>query len=92
MFGLPFKRIITSALLTSTVILAGCSSDSAPESQVPKQNMESVVKVGMSGTYYPFTFMERGELQGFEVDLWKEVGSRLESEVEFVTAPFSGLF
>ena len=92
MFGLTFKKIITSALLTSTVILAGCSGDSAPESQALNQSTEPAVKVGMSGTYYPFTFMEGGELQGFEVDLWKEVGSRLESRVEFVTAPFSGLF
>lgn len=46
----------------------------------------------MSGTYYPFTFMEKGVLQGFEVDLWNEIGTRLGSNVEFVTAPFSGLF
>ena len=46
----------------------------------------------MSGTYYPFTLMEKGELQGFEVDLWIEIGKRLDSDVEFVTAPFAGLF
>jgi len=51
-----------------------------------------VVKVGMSGTYFPFTFSKRGELQGFEVDLWNEIGKRNDYQVEFVTSNFSGLF
>ncbi|PSW01389.1 amino acid ABC transporter substrate-binding protein [Photobacterium lipolyticum] len=50
------------------------------------------VKVGMSGRYFPFTFVEQDELQGFEVDLWNEIGKRNDYNVEFVTASFSGLF
>ncbi|MBM7455995.1 putative amino-acid transport system substrate-binding protein [Oceanisphaera litoralis] len=50
------------------------------------------VKVGMSGRYYPFTFVKQDELQGFEVDVWNEIGERLDREVEFVTTNFSGLF
>ncbi|GLO62409.1 amino acid ABC transporter substrate-binding protein [Vibrio sp. MACH09] len=50
------------------------------------------VKVGMSGRYYPFTFVEKDKLQGFEVDLWDEIGRRNDYNVEYVTANFSGLF
>ncbi|WP_038180450.1 amino acid ABC transporter substrate-binding protein [Vibrio rhizosphaerae] len=50
------------------------------------------VKVGMSGRYFPFTFVKQDELQGFEVDLWKEIGKRNDYQVKFVTASFSGLF
>ena len=50
------------------------------------------VKVGMSGRYYPFTFVQQDQLQGFEVDVWNEIGERLDKEVEFVTTSFSGLF
>ncbi|QUJ67470.1 amino acid ABC transporter substrate-binding protein [Photobacterium sp. GJ3] len=50
------------------------------------------VKVGMSGRYFPFTFVKQDELQGFEVDLWNEIGKRNDYKVEFVTANFSGLF
>ncbi len=50
------------------------------------------VKVGMSGRYYPFTFVQQDKLQGFEVDVWNEIGERLDREVEFVTTNFSGLF
>ncbi|MGF1726495.1 amino acid ABC transporter substrate-binding protein [Photobacterium nomapromontoriensis] len=50
------------------------------------------VKVGMSGRYFPFTFVKQDKLQGFEVDLWNEIGKRNDYNVEFVTASFSGLF
>ncbi|MCG7491272.1 amino acid ABC transporter substrate-binding protein [Vibrio sp. Of14-4] len=50
------------------------------------------VKVGMSGRYYPFTFVEQDKLQGFEVDLWDEIGKRNDYQIEYVTANFSGLF
>lgn len=51
-----------------------------------------MIKVGMSGRYYPFTFLEKNELKGFEVDLWKEIGKRINLKPEFVTSNFSGLF
>ncbi|MEH6530046.1 MAG: amino acid ABC transporter substrate-binding protein [Photobacterium frigidiphilum] len=50
------------------------------------------VKVGMSGRYFPFTFVKMDKLQGFEVDLWDEIGKRNDYNVEYVTASFSGLF
>ncbi|MDV2856628.1 MULTISPECIES: amino acid ABC transporter substrate-binding protein [Oceanimonas] len=50
------------------------------------------VKVGMSGRYFPFTFVKQDELQGFEVDVWNEIGKRIGRDVEFVTTNFSGLF
>ena len=50
------------------------------------------VKVGMSGRYYPFTFVQQDKLQGFEVDVWNAIGERLDRDVEFVTTNFSGLF
>lgn len=50
------------------------------------------VKVGMSGRYFPFTFVKNDELQGFEVDLWNEIAKRNDYDVKFVTSNFSGLF
>ncbi len=50
------------------------------------------IKVGMSGKYFPFTFVKMDKLQGFEVDLWDEIGRRNDYNVEYVTASFSGLF
>lgn len=53
---------------------------------------QQTVKVGMSGRYFPFTFSQKDVLQGFEVDLWNEIGQRSDYKVEFVTSTFSGLF
>jgi len=50
------------------------------------------IKVGMSGRYFPFTFVKQDQLQGFEVDIWKEIGLRNDYHVEFVTSNFAGLF
>ena len=53
---------------------------------------QEAIKVGMSGKYFPFTFVKQDKLQGFEVDMWNQIGERAGYKVEFVTASFSGLF
>nr|WP_236645275.1 amino acid ABC transporter substrate-binding protein [Aidingimonas lacisalsi] len=53
---------------------------------------EDTIKVGMSGGYFPFTFVEQDTLKGFEVDVMEAVADELDRDVEFVTANFSGLF
>lgn len=49
-------------------------------------------KVGMSGGYFPFTFVEQDQLKGFEVDVMNALGEQMGADIEFVTANFSGLF
>lgn len=50
------------------------------------------VRVGMSGQYFPFTFVEQDELKGFDVDIMKAIGQEMGREIKFETANFSGLF
>ena len=47
--------------------------------------------VGMSGGYFPFTFVKLDELQGFEVDFINAIAEETGDEVNFVTMSFSGL-
>jgi putative amino-acid transport system substrate-binding protein len=49
------------------------------------------LRVGMSGGYFPFTFVQQDQLQGFEVDFMNAVAAETGDEVEFVTMSFSGL-
>ncbi|TDX33068.1 amino acid ABC transporter substrate-binding protein (PAAT family) [Modicisalibacter xianhensis] len=49
------------------------------------------LRVGMSGSYYPFTFVEQDQLKGFEVDVMNAIGESTGDDIEFVTASFSGL-
>ncbi len=49
------------------------------------------IRVGMSGGYFPFTFVKQDELQGFEVDLMNALAAKTGDTVEFSTMSFSGL-
>jgi putative S-methylcysteine transport system substrate-binding protein len=49
------------------------------------------IRVGMSGGYFPFTFVEQDKLKGFEVDFMNALAEKTGDKVEFVTMSFSGL-
>ncbi|WP_029849008.1 amino acid ABC transporter substrate-binding protein [Vibrio parahaemolyticus] len=65
---------------------------SAATVQAAVDTAATEVKVGMSGRYFPFTFVKQDKLQGFEVDIWDEIGKRNDYKIEYVTSNFSGLF
>jgi len=49
------------------------------------------IRVGMSGGYFPFTFVRQDVLQGFEVDFMNAVAAETGDTAEFSTMAFSGL-
>ncbi|EKA7417218.1 amino acid ABC transporter substrate-binding protein [Vibrio parahaemolyticus] len=65
---------------------------SAATVQAAVDTAATEIKVGMSGRYFPFTFVKQDKLQGFEVDMWDEIGKRNDYKIEYVTSNFSGLF
>lgn len=76
--------------IISTLLLAAVLGFSGPALAQSQDN--DVLKVGMSGHYFPFTFVDHGDLKGFEVDMMKEIADRIGMDVKFVTSNFSGLF
>ena len=78
---LPHKLNVTLAALSLSVA-SGVFTASA---------QADTLRVGMSGGYFPFTFVEQDELKGFEVDVMNAVGEITGDDIEFVTASFSGL-
>ncbi len=77
------RYILRTALLCASLGVMG---------QAIAQDEDETLKVGMSGGYFPFTFVEQDTLKGFEVDVMDAVAKRLAIDVEYVTANFSGLF
>jgi putative amino-acid transport system substrate-binding protein len=75
------------ALVSSIVIALAATSAWAQEETASGEPL----RVGMSGGYFPFTFVEQDQLQGFEVDFMNAVGEQIGRPVEFVTMSFSGL-
>ena len=73
-----FRTIIAAAI-------AACLSGGAMAQE------SDALTVGMSGGYFPFTFVQQDELQGFEVDVMNAVGAQAGLDISFETMSFSGL-
>jgi len=73
------KSIAVAAAITAG--LAGASSAQEAET----------LRVGMSGGYFPFTFVKQDVLQGFEVDVMNAVGEETGLDIAFETMSFAGL-
>ena len=81
------RLLVISMVLAVALVMGACSSN--PSEEVGND----VIKIGTSGGYHPFTFMnEEDKLDGFEIDVWNEIGKRIGYDVEYETASFSGLF
>ena len=85
-----FIKSILAVSLLAVVVFTGCSTTA---NKTNANNEAKTIKVGMSGGYYPYTFKNKdNNLDGFEVDVWNEIGKRTGYKVEYVAASFSGLF
>jgi putative amino-acid transport system substrate-binding protein len=74
-----FKSIAIAALAAASFVSFASAQDS------------DTLRVGMSGGYFPFTFVQQDKLQGFEVDVMNAVAEETGMKVEYVTMSFSGL-
>jgi len=70
-----------------TAALAGLIAASVTAARAEDRTLT----VGMSGGYFPFTFVRQDVLQGFEVDVMNAVGEEAGLDIEFATMSFSGL-
>ena len=77
-------KSIATATFLSAALTAGFSGVAAAQEA-------QTLRVGMSGGYFPFTFVKQDVLQGFEVDVMNAVGEETGLDVEFETMSFSGL-
>jgi len=74
------------ALLINTLLLFSLLASA------PVLAQENPIRVGMSGQYFPFTFVEQDELKGFDVEVMNALGKEMGRDIKYETANFSGLF
>lgn len=92
MFKKMKVAIFLVVVLMTTMLFAGCSqTEDVTADENGSQEVEKVIRVGTGGTYSPWCFKENDKLQGFEVDVWNEIGKRAGYKVEFTVSKFSGL-
>lgn len=99
------NKIFLKLVMASSLFLFACgannettdTTDIASTSEatiglLEKVKDEGVLRVGTMGTYQPYTFLnEDKELDGFDVEIAKEVAKGLDVEIEFVSQEFSGM-
>ena len=78
------KKILSICLMTCTGMAAFAGGQ--------KETDENLIKFAGSGGYPPFNFMtDDNEVDGFDVDVAKEIASRLGTEMKYVTTAWDGI-
>jgi polar amino acid transport system substrate-binding protein len=83
-----------AAIATIGLGLAACASSSSGDESASNTLgtiSAGTLRIGTTGDTKPYAYTEDGELQGFDIEMAREVASRLDLEAEFVTQEFSAL-
>lgn len=90
---MPFKRISLSLLLSSLVLLSGCS-DSNDDEKVRQKEKDTLV-LGTSADMPPFEFYRSGgsstAIVGFDIDVAGKIAEKLGKNLHTLDMDFSGL-
>jgi L-cystine transport system substrate-binding protein len=98
-----FSKIIMSLfLLSAMIILTACGSSTGSDAKKDNEEKTSVwekikengeIVVATSGTLYPVSFhdSESKDLTGYEVEIVKELGKRLDLDIKFVEMGLDGM-
>ncbi|MBS7810944.1 transporter substrate-binding domain-containing protein [Roseococcus pinisoli] len=79
------RRFLLAAALAGTMSASAFAQTQAPQSQPP-------LRCGLDGTFAPHAFPSlQGGVQGFQVDLFREVARRMGRELLIESASFAGL-
>jgi cystine transport system substrate-binding protein len=80
----------TVVLALAAVALAGCQPK--PEGALERIKASKLLKVGLEGTYPPFSYQDAGgQLTGFDVEFAKALAAHMGAVAQFQPAPFAGL-
>jgi cyclohexadienyl dehydratase len=77
-------RILT--LLVAAVLVVAASAHAQPPSRLDSIVQRGTLRVGMTGDYLPFTYLDRATstFRGFDVDMAEALGKALGVKVEYV--------
>jgi L-cystine transport system substrate-binding protein len=87
-----FQKFLRLLLAGATVVATGTSVAHA-DPLLDTVTRTGVLRVAVEGTYPPFSFRNAsGEMDGFDVDVAKNVAQRLGVKAQFFPNEFSGMF
>ena len=78
-------------ILCMTIIIASCGNNS--EKTESSADTSNVIRVATPGTHPLFTRVNaNGELEGYDIDVWEEIGRRLGKKIEWHQFALEGCF
>lgn len=87
---MKFKLLMVAML--STAILTACGSTSATDDSLKSIKEKKELIVGLDDNFPPMGFRDNsGEIVGFDIDMAKEVGSRMGVKVTFKPVEWDGI-
>ncbi|MFC1705267.1 ABC transporter substrate-binding protein/permease [Planctomycetota bacterium] len=87
---MPTSRCLVLVIGFLLALQSGVLAQSAEAPQEPDR--EKPLRVALTGRYPPFSFYDsRGQLQGFDVDVSREVACRLQRPVQIITTEWAGI-
>ena len=87
------KKIITFLLMSIIIISCGNNNTEQTEQQTSAENTSGVIKVATQGQHPLFSQInDAGLLEGYDIDVWEEIGRRLGKKIEWNQLALEGCF
>lgn len=87
--------VLLGIFVLVSMVSVGCKSKISPDKKVDlldEIKKSGKMRVGLMGTYPPYNFLNaNNEVDGFDVDIAKEVAKRIGVQAEFVTTEWAGM-
>ena len=85
-----FKILIT---ITSILLIISCSNNNKTDNTALSENTSGVIRVATPGMHPLFSRANaEGKLEGYDIDVWEEIGRRLNKKIEWQQISLSGAF
>jgi cystine transport system substrate-binding protein len=86
--------LVLTAALATALLLSSCSGGSDDARGGSGSDSSGVLRVATEGTYAPFSFHDpaSNKLTGYDVEVAKAVGAKLDKKVEFSETQFDSIF
>ena len=83
-----FKHLLFFCMM---IVIASCGGNNT--SKETTANTQDVIRVATPGTHPLFTRVNaNGELEGYDIDVWEEIGRHLGKKIEWTQVAMEGAF
>ncbi|WP_297277493.1 transporter substrate-binding domain-containing protein [uncultured Brachyspira sp.] len=85
------SKILITAITVISII--SCSNNNKTDNTAISENTSGVIRVATPGKHPLFSYPNNeGKLEGYDIDIWEEIGRRLNKKIEWTQIALDGAF